>query len=217
MSKFKRVKVCLSDCFNCVYYTDMIVAIGDNVAVTTKFGVATATVVDIEDCTFEDPFKEGHAIQHIIENSTQKIYNKEYVIMSGTKTVEVKHSCSNRRGIFFTDLDLKVGDTVVYDGSAMFYNETDQRNTGAPQAGGMHVGIVTDTDPDVITAQSWVVDVVDLKAYNDRIERAKTAAKLKQKLDAKRKQFQDLELLKLIAQSDPETKVILDEYISLIS
>lgn len=217
MSKFKRVKVCLAGQFSCVYYTDMTVAIGDKVVVTTKFGVTTATVTDIDDCIFEDPFKEGHASQRIIENSTQKIYNKEYVIMPGTKIVEVKHSCSNSRGIFFTDLDLKVGDTVVYDGYAMFCRETDQRNTGAPQAGGMHVGVVTDTDPDVITAQSWIVDIVDLKAYNDRIERAKTAAKLKQKLDAKRKQFQDLELLKLIAQSDPETKAILDEYISLIS
>lgn len=120
--------------------------------------------------------------------------------MFGAKTVEVKHVSSARIGVYYTDLDLQVGQTVVY--------ETDN---------GMHVGVVTNADPDDTSAQYWVVDIVDMTEHEARIERTKQAKKLKAKLDAKRRQFQDIEVLRLIAANDPETAKMLDEYTKLIS
>ena len=119
--------------------------------------------------------------------------------MFGAKTVEVKHVSSGRSGIFYTDLDLQVGQTVVYESE-----------------NGMHVGVVTNADPDAVSAQTWIVDIVDMTAHEQRIERTKQAKKLKAKLDAKRKQFQDIELLRLIAANDPETAAMLSEYTKLI-
>lgn len=120
--------------------------------------------------------------------------------MTGTKTVEVKHLNTYRTGIFFTDMKLEVGDIVVYD-------EGDE-------ATDLHVGLVTNTnpDPDMGTASAWVIDTVDVSWYQTRLKIAKGAQKLKAKLDA----IQDIELLRLVAQNDPETKEILDNYMMLI-
>lgn len=176
-------------------YADDSVCVGD----TAKMLALNGTT---NDCTVtkiiarDVKFTKQHA--QVLDVKQRKIL-KEEDIMFGAKTVEVKHVSSARTGIYYTDLDLKVGQTVVY--------ESDN---------GMHVGVVTDTDPDNITAQTWIVDVVDLTEHEARIARVKEAKKLKQKLDAKRKQFQDIELLRLIAASDPETAEILEQYTKLV-
>jgi hypothetical protein len=187
---------------NCCYFTEVPVSVGDKVVVSTKHGITIGHVTSIVEEVSKDPWEEGRAKQRVLENATQKLYYKESVIMFGAKTVEVKHVSSNRTGIFYTDLTLSKGDTVVYD-------------SGDPS--GLHVGIVVDTDPDVVTAMTWIVDTVDMTSHQNRLAKVKEAAKLKARLDSKREQFQDIELLRLIAASDPETKEMLDAYTKLIS
>ena len=176
-------------------YADDSVCVGDKARMLVLGGYeADCEIIDI----VQYGVKFGKQHGQILEVKQHKIL-KEEDIMFGAKTVEVKHVSSARIGTYFTDLDLQVGQTVVY--------ESDN---------GMHVGVVTNTDPDAVSAQTWIVDTVDLTEHEARIERVKQAKKLKAKLDAKRKQFQDIELLRLIAASDPETADMLAEYTKLV-
>lgn len=202
-----RVIICMGSS-NLTYYSDMPLEPGDKVVAETKYGTVLGRVVSIEEEVFCNPFEpndEGYnAKKHILENATKKIYEKETVIMFGCKTVEVKHISSNRKGIFYTDMDLNNGDIVVYE------SEYDNGQLA------MHVGVVTNNDPDVLTAKNYIVDIVHTDMHEARKKRIKEAAKLRMKLEAKKKQLQDMELLRLIAANDPETKALLDEYTSLI-
>lgn len=191
-----------------LYYSGIPIELNDNVVVETKYGPVKGRVVKIEDVINCNPFKPNSigckATCHVWENATKKVYDKENKIMFGCKTVEVLHSSSNHRGIFYTDLILHNGDLVVYEGK----NEIGKVS--------MHVGTVINDDPDVVTAESYIVDAIDVSHHNERKNRLKEANKLRAKLNAKRKQFQDIELLRLIAASDDETKDMLDAYTKLI-
>lgn len=206
---FIKILVSLPGGGTCNYYSELPVDTGDSIVATTKYGIITGTVLSaspVSDKNY-DPFKDGRAKQHVLENTTKKLYNKENVIMFGSKTVEVQHLNSNRKNIFYTDLDLAIGQIVVYDANPPM----DKEGTVADLQS-LHVGVVTNNDPDCVTANAWIVDVVQLGAYSDRIQRVKEANKLRQKLNAKRKQYQEFELLKLIAQNDPETAAMLEAY-----
>jgi len=176
-------------------YADDSVCVGDKARILVLSGYETnCEIIDI----IKRDVRFAKDSAQILEVKQHKIL-KEEDIMFGAKTVEVKHVSSARSGIFYTDLDLQVGQTVVYESE-----------------NGMHVGVVTNADPDAVSAQTWIVDIVDMTAHEQRIERTKQAKKLKAKLDAKRKQFQDIELLRLIAANDPETAALLSEYTKLI-
>jgi len=186
-AEYLKISVRLDEACNCTYYSRVPVEVGNRVVVTTRFGTTAGTVSWVDDDYRDYP---STAKCHVLENASKKLYDKGIQIMYGTKTVEVRHIGSNRKGIFYTDLDLHNGQTVVYE-------DTASMNRG---------------DPDCITAQNWIVSVVDTTEHEHRLVRARQAAKLMAKLEQKKTQFQDIELLRLIAASDPETKKMLDEY-----
>ena len=178
-----------------------------------------AQVVDISEPIDYNPFERGNAKCHVVENSTRKIYqtNKEDLIMfANQKTVEVKHISLGRVGIFYTDMNLQAGDVVVYErtqidkSTTIEISDKDMDNQWS-------VGIVTNAYPDCVTAQTWVIDVVDTSRHEQRKAAAKELKKIKAKLDQKKKQFQDMELLRLIAQSDPETAQLLEIYNNVLN
>lgn len=185
-----------------MYYSELPVEVDDIIAVETRNGIAKGYVVEVDPISVNpfEPNSQGYkARRHVVENVTKNI-RKEELIMFGCKTVEVKHVASGKTNIYYTDLTLAVNDTVVYEDESSM----------------LHVGVVTDINPMVVTAKNFVVDKVDMDAHNKRTERIKEANKLKAQLDLKKKQFQDIELLRLIATSDPETKEMLDRYTKLI-
>lgn len=180
-------------------YADDSVCVGDKARIYVLSGYET-------DCVIVDIIKRNVTFDHKCARVLDKVDKpnnntilKEEMIMFGAKTVEVKHVGSARTMVLATELELEVGQMVVY--------ESDN---------GMHVGVVINTEPDTITASYWVIDIVDMTAHEARKAKAKQAAILKKKLDAKKKQFQDFELLRLIAASDPETATMLEEYTNLI-
>ena len=137
-------------------------------------------------------------------------------MFANQKTVEVKHISLGMVGIFYTDMNLQVGDVVVYErtqidkSTAIEISDKDMDNQWS-------VGIVTNAYPDCVTAQTWVIDVVDTSRHEQRKAAAKELKKIKAKLDQKKKQFQDMELLRLIAQSDPETAQLLEIYNNVLN
>ena len=187
------------------YFTPMPVEPGDKLVVETSKGLMLVKVCAILEHVHIDPFAKNNkyrATKHVLENVTKKIY-KEEPIMFGCKVVEVKHVSSNRKCLCYTDLSVDLGAYVVYEDS----NEEPH----------MHVGVVTNVNTDAVTAKSWIVDTVDTSAYVERKVRAKEAEKIRVQLDEKKRQFQDIELLRLIAANDPETKALLDTYLELTS
>lgn len=169
---FRKLAVQITERSVVNVYTDITCSIDDRLVIETKGGLVMAQVVDISEPIDYNPFERGNAKCHVVENSTRKIYqtNKEDLIMfANQKTVEVKHISSGRVGIFYTDMNLRVGDVVVYERTQI------DKNT------------------------------------------AKELKKIKAKLDQKKKQFQDMELLRLIAQSDPETAQLLETYNNVLN
>lgn len=195
-----------------MYYSDEALVKNDRVILETKGGTVMGRVSSFGQTINCNPFGGStryQAKKHIIENITQqKIYKGEYIQMAGTKHIEVSHLNSNRKYTLRTDLDVAIGDVVVFECGV---------NPGGNQEHGMmSVGVVTNTDVMCHTSVMWVVDTVDLKEHTMRKERLQKAETLKARLNEKKKQFQDIELLNLIASKDPETKELLDQYLELI-
>ena len=212
---FRKIVVQITENSIVHVYTDITCAVGDRVVIETKGGLVRAQIVDIDEPIDYDPFERGNAKCRVLENSTRKIYqtNKEDMIMfANQKTVEVKHISSGRVDVFYTDMNLQVGDVVVVYERPQIDKSVVKEISGKNMDNQWSVGVVTNADPDCITAQTWVVDMVDTTAHERRKEMAKELKKIKAKLDQKKKQFQDMELLRLIAQNDPETQSLLDRY-----
>lgn len=106
--------------------------------------------------------------------------------------------------VFLTDIeDLKVNDLVVVD----------TRN-GFKLAS---VDAYVDAPPESVSTETlkWVIQKVDLTAHNERIERERKMAALKRKMDARRKQLQEIEIFALLAKEDETMKDMFEEYLEL--
>lgn len=198
---YKKVSLQITNGVIITVYTDMQCESDDKVVVETKRGLVKANVVYVDEPIDYDPFESGQAKCHIVENISKKITKENIIMFANQKTVEVQHISSDRVGVFYTDLDLKVGDVVVYE-------------RGAGQQ--WSVGKVINIDPDCLTADRWIIDLVDTAQAEQRKATEKQLKKLKAKLDYKKSQYQDIELLRLIANNDPETAELLEQYSKLL-
>lgn len=215
MTKYRKIQVAIDHGGVCNYYSNLPVRIGDKVCAESVNGILVGRVTDYDPEIDYDPFKTGKAHKRVLRIMKEE---EEITVMVGFKTVEVKHINSTRKGIFYTHLDLRVGQTVVYDGNMPDYSSTEKIAKRADESpySAFHVGVVTNVEPTTQTAQCWVVDEVDTAAYNFQLGKAKAAAKLFSQLNAKVRQFKDLDLLRYIAERDPDTKAMLDEYLDLV-
>jgi hypothetical protein len=108
----------------------------------------------------------------------------------------------NKEYNFVTDQkDLETGDTVVVDTVNGLRIATFQHydNLGFGETGRK-------------TPTKWIVQKVDLEAHCARIEAAEKATKLKQLMDKKRKEAQEMEIYEILAEKNPELKEMLEEY-----
>ena len=213
MTKYRKIQVAIDHGGVCNYYSNLPVRIGDKVCVESVNGILVGHVTDYDPEIDYDPFKTGKAHKRVLRIMNEK--EEETTAMLGFKTVSVKHINSDRKGIFYTHLDLRVGQTVVYDGNIPTATNSDKIARKTDESA-FHVGIVVDINPAATYAECWVVDVVDTAAYNYQLGKAMAATKLFNKLNAKVKQFKDLDLLRYIAERDPDTKAMLDEYLDLV-
>lgn len=106
--------------------------------------------------------------------------------------------------VFMTDIeDLKVNELVVVDTRNGFKLATVDTYVDAPPE-----GVSTET-------LKWVIQKVDLTVHNERIERERKMAALKRKMDARRKQLQEIEIFALLAKEDEAMKNMFEEYLEL--
>ena len=96
---------------------------------------------------------------------------------------------------FISHIDVRKGDLVVVD----------TRN------GFALAEVTTATASEVIKATKEVVNVVDMQAYNERCARKKRISELREKMDAKVHELQEIAVYEMLSKSDPELASMLDE------
>ena len=103
--------------------------------------------------------------------------------------------------LYKTDLDLEEGDFVVVD---------------APKSGLTVVKVVMVKECcDTSKATKWIVDKVDVAAYQERKHREARKAELLTIMKAEAAKASDLLVYETLAKSSPEFKALLDEYKTL--
>lgn len=187
-------------------YADSVYKPGDVADVRVRSGyITTCRIIDI----LEEDVKHTKSYGVVLYNTKkEEEETMQTIIMPGTHVVMIKHNCSERVIYCFTDINFRAipeeDCTVVY--------ESDN---------GWHVGTVEqyfddpNDCPSVNSVKYWVINGVYTKPYRERLDREKEVHKLQAKLQAKKKQYQDFELLRLIAASDPETAELLQQYSKL--
>lgn len=101
---------------------------------------------------------------------------------------------TNKFDFFFDDPTLCIGDQVVVD---------TQR--------GLSIGEVIMFKDASSRATAWVVQKVDLAAYNKRMEAFRKMKEVQMKLELCRKQLSDMVIYEQLAQSDPMMRQLLDD------
>jgi hypothetical protein len=61
----------------------------------------------------------------------------------------------------------------------------------------------------------WIIQKIDLKAHNERIEKEKELKKLKTQMEKVRKEAQELEIYSILAEKNPAMKEMLDKFVKL--
>lgn len=103
---------------------------------------------------------------------------------------------------FLTDIeDLKRGDIVVVD-----------------TALGVNVAEVQEyvTKPYTEAVAKWVISKVDLKAHKQRVARERKLMKIKEQMDARKQELQDIQLYEFLAAQDDSMADLLNEYKELL-
>jgi len=111
--------------------------------------------------------------------------------------VQFPSSCKNY--VYLTDLKLAVGDQVIVDTS----------NNGAV------VATVSAVDVNVNVATRWVVSKVDLTEHRKRVVKLAKLAALRERLEARRAQLEDVTVYAQLAEKDCEMARLWHEFCEL--
>ncbi len=118
------------------------------------------------------------------------------------KIISVKflNGINNKNYVFKCFDDVTVGDTVVVD-----------------TVNGFQLATVTETnsEPPKGTVLKEVVAIVDMSEFNARKERADKIKKLKEKMNKRVKELQDIAVYEMLAKTDSALAEMLDELKSL--
>jgi len=105
----------------------------------------------------------------------------------------------NKIYYFKTDIeDLNEGDIVVIDSNNK-----------------LKLAEVVEADPKLnenFVVKKWVVDKVDTTKYNERIQKEKRLKELKNKIDKRRKELEEIQILEMLAEKDDEMRQMLNEF-----
>lgn len=116
------------------------------------------------------------------------------------KTATVKYKTSYQEYDFITDLKLKQGDYVVTD-----------------SANGYNVAEVIEIKELTNKSKRWIVCKIDVTAHKEKMKKEQEIKKVRDKLEKRRKQVEETEIYKMLAQKDVEMAKLLEEYDSIIN
>ena len=103
------------------------------------------------------------------------------------------------------DRDLAVGDICVTISARRFKYDS------VPKTGFVVAEVIAIEDASAHDVTGEVVSGVDISKYNDRVQSRIKAAELKEKMEARAKQLQDIALYQMLAKDDPDMAALLAE------
>lgn len=112
------------------------------------------------------------------------------------KTIGVVFGCDSKVYHYLTDLDVSFGEKVIVD---------------SPSNGYVTVTINSLTEGARKIATKWVVNKIDDKDYLARIEKEKLKKSIIEKLEAKKKEVEQMAIYKYLAENDKEASELLDK------
>jgi hypothetical protein len=117
--------------------------------------------------------------------------------MLRTATVNFLYGNTRDGYDFITDIqELTVGDVVVVESSLGLGLAT----------------VVAVCDEVTAKAKKWIVCKVDMEAHNKRMAKTEELKQLKAKMEARRKQLQDIQVYAILADNDSKMAELLKEY-----
>lgn len=129
--------------------------------------------------------------------------------------VKIQRNNNDTIDYCFTDLeDLTEGAFVVYTtGKGTFRTiDTNNHHPSNLVIEAIHVGMIIEicATPHKISSGSFAFSYVNMSELYNHIDKAKNAMDIKGRLDARKKAFEQHRVYELLAQSDPEARVLLD-------
>jgi hypothetical protein len=125
--------------------------------------------------------------------------NLKEVTMVIQVTFKDKFGCASKPYNFKTHLNVSVGDQVVVDTS----------NNGAA------IAEVCSTEGNYGKATRWVIQKVDMQEHRERVVREAKLLTLREKLEVRRNQIEDINVYAQYAQNDKKMFDLWNEYITL--
>lgn len=119
--------------------------------------------------------------------------------MSKKSIVEIRFKGSNKGYTYITDLDLKPEDKVIVD---------------SPSEGMVVVDVIKVrglTKNQLNVACKWVVQKVDLVAYDANMKKQEIVQEIRNQLDERKNDMQEMLIYQQLAASDPGIQSLLDE------
>ncbi|MHC5291058.1 hypothetical protein ACYSTM_21120 [Bacillus licheniformis] len=109
--------------------------------------------------------------------------------------VSFEDSFSNKQYAFKNDIEgLEVGDKVVVD-----------------TVHGFVVATVAKLDHQHSKATKYVVQKIDVEAHQKRVEKENKIKEIRSKLEARRKQLEEIQIYRILSMEDEEMAVLLNE------
>lgn len=112
----------------------------------------------------------------------------------------IEYASGGKLYAYYTDLDVQEDDLAVVQVAQAFF---------VVRVKSVHDGLCD-------TANKWIVDVVDLTGYKNRLERAKRLQEVRNRLEARAAQITEIQKYEILAKIDPSLSESIEEYKALM-
>ena len=201
-----------------IVQADLIV--GDLVLCESIKGPLQGKIISVEKCNVKHSDKHKK-VKKLDPEEVEQGEEENNMLQSIFKVVKVQHNSSSRENYVYTSLDVVPGDIVVYQANqerSFNPNIEDPNIEGSFRLSvNWHVGIVKEIySPNSckkpVNHDAFIVQKINTEQYFRDLATKERAISIKNKLDAKRKEFEQMQIYEMLAAADPSAKALLDEF-----
>ena len=224
MNNWNRVLIACSTnsgrTINLRYIVQADLIVGDLVICESIKGPLQGKIVSVEKCnvTHSDNHKK---VKKLDPEKVEQLEEENNMLQSIFKVVKVQHNSSSRENYVYISLNVVPGDIVVYQANQeRSFNpniEDPHIKESFRLSVNWHVGIVKEVySPNSCKKQvnpdAFIVQKINTEQYFSDLSTKDRAISIKNKLDAKRKEFEQMQIYEMLAAADPSAKALLDEF-----
>ena len=224
MSNWNRVIIsCSKDngrTINLHYIVQADLIVGDRVICESVKGPLQGKIVSIEkrNVKHSDTHKK---VKKVDPKEIEQGEEENNMLQSIFKVVKVQHNSCSRENYVYTSLNVVPGDIVVYQANQERSFNPNIEDPHVKESFSLsvnwHVGIVKEVySPNSCKKQvkpdAFIVQKINTEQYFSDLATKDRAISIKNKLDAKRKEFEQMQIYEMLAAADPSAKALLDEF-----